>query len=548
MYVNNLSYNPKDPLLPLPGDTNIRWGIQVFTTRNLYALAPDSIKLYEAPNSIRIECHELSWAGQQQRSQGSVKASVCLQDGTYSWSIEAWHHEPVKAIKLLLHNLPEEPLKAGFWHPTSPPGETQKPSRDIPIRWRYPWPEWLTPWACVGEAGKAICISVRDSEVRAKRFYVHRPPYLEYPEVEVICEEDARRWDSYFSTPEIRMRIANGFDEITEDFESHLSFLEKAYGLQRWEIRQDVPKWMHDIKLVVNLHGQHWTGYVFNTFPKMAKALEEITKHIPGRNVLCYIPGWEGRYYFQYPYYSPGEDLGGEREFARLVSKAHQLGVKIMPMFGANGANAQLYERWREAAFLNRTGRVVRLINAPDWDTDRFGEDDQVFLNPGEPMFREHLLQQISQTVEKFEVDGVFLDTSACWFNDPRYNLYEGYKQLVESLRARFPNLLVAGEGWYDALLALFPVNQSWLGIYRGYRFHELLTRYSRALGHLAQGAPGTGSTGVHEGGFYPSVYKQPAFGHIPCITIADDTLEKYSGLVAQICKAALGMAQWPDE
>jgi hypothetical protein len=142
----------------------------------------------------------------------------------------------------------------------------------------------------------------------------------------------------------------------------------------------------------------------------------------------------------------------------------------------------------------------------------------------------------MNRVVDEFGVDGVFLDTSACWFNDPRYNLYDGYRALVKSLHERHPELLVAGEGWYEALLSVLPVNQSWLGVERNYRYPQLLTRFGRALGHLKDGTPGTGSSGVHEGGFYPAPAQRPTFGHIPSLGIADDTLARYSEEVIQVC------------
>jgi hypothetical protein len=170
---------------------------------------------------------------------------------------------------------------------------------------------------------------------------------------------------------------------------------------------------------------------------------------------------------------------------------------------------------------------------------DRLGEGDQIFLNPGEPGYRQHLFDQVTGMVETYDLEGVFLDTSACWFNDPRFSLYEGYQVLLASLRARFPDLLIAGEGWWDALLGIFPLNQSWLGMERRYRLPQVLTRYARVLGHLSEGTPGYGSTGVHERGFFPSVATDPAEGHIPSLGIVDDTFEKDRDEIVRVCQMA---------
>lgn len=562
MTIYDLSYDPCDPFYDIPGLPGAQWGIQVFTTRNLYGLNPAHVMITPEGDGFHLECNGLSWGGQQHHTEGYVEAHLSREGDAWNWRISARHNEPVKVIKLMLRGLPMAALSQGWWQPTSdtttpesPPDKADFGARHIneanevwktsplrPLRWRYPWPEWLTPWACAGEADSAafVCVSFRDPEVRAKRLYVHQPPYNNrQPVVELIFEEDAARWDHQIETPAMRLRVCTTFTEVEADFEDHLAFLENAYGLQPWETRPDVPDWMRNIRMVLNLHGQHWTGYVFNTYDRMIQALQLVAEHIPGEQVLAYIPGWEGRYYYAYPNYQPGPDLGGPAGFARLMAVARELGVRVMPMFGMHGANIQVYPDWARSVFRSRTDSYVKLVNCPDWDTDRAGEEDQVFLNPGEPTFRHHLLEQVSAVVRDYEVPGVFLDTSACWFNDPHFNLYHGYRLLVAELHQRHPDLLIAGEGWWDALLAVLPVNQSWLGVNRQYRFPQLLTRYGRALGHLAEGAPGPVSTGVHERGFTYSPRPDPSHGHIPALGIVDDTLDNYREEIISVCRAA---------
>lgn len=542
MYVNDLSFDPRDPTFEAPGMPGVRWAIQIFTVNNLYALDPQRVTLTAHDAGVSLVCDGLAWAGQQRTAAGRVEVRVGRDSDALTWRVSAWHDEPIKNVKLLLYGLPEAALATGWWMPTTAEGAFEHPSPELPLRWRYPFPEWHTAWACAGDASDAVTVSVRDPEVRPKCLYVHLPPYTdERAVVEIVCEEDARRWGDHFASPEIRLRHCTSQTEINADFESHLGFIEDAFALRPWDERGDVPAWMRDIRLVLNLHGQHWTGFVFNTFDRMAETLRVVADDIPGDQVLAYVPGWEGRYYYEYPFYQPGDDLGGEAGFRRLLATARELGIRVMPMFGANGANAQRYPDWERAAFRNRTDRIVRLINCPDWDTDRAGEDDQLFLNPGEPGFRAHLAGQVSDAVARYDLDGVFLDTSACWFNDPRYNVVDGYRALLAGLRDRHPGVLFAGEGWWDALLGIFPVNQSWLGVDRVYRRGDLLTRYARAIGHLADGTPGPGSTGVHEAGYHRGPRPTPTFGHIPTLGFVDDTLERYAAEVAAVCRAAAG-------
>jgi len=98
----------------------------------------------------------------------------------------------------------------------------------------------------------------------------------------------------------------------------------------------------------------------------MAEALRFVARHIPGERVLAYVPGWEGRYYYAYPQYQPGPDMGGPEAFGRLRATARELGVHVMPMFGANGVNVQHYPDWERDVFRKSTNRYVDLINCPD--------------------------------------------------------------------------------------------------------------------------------------------------------------------------------------
>ncbi len=547
MYAFDLSYDPRDPVFDI-GQVGEAWAgvglsLQLFTTENVYGVDPARTAVTADGSRATITADGLSWAGQQRRSEGRIAGSVeAVADGTVHITVAAAHHEPIKAVKVVLRGLPAEALAAGWWQATSPAGARRRPGPFDPIRWRYPWPdddpwpEWETRWACAGKGdGAHVCLSVRDPEVRATRLFVHSPPWAEGDTlVEVVWEESALRWGTEAAMPPVRVHLAPDRAGADSDWKAHRRALEGPFGLVPWEERTDVPAWFRDVDLIVNLHGQHWTGYVFNTFDRMIDALGFVTRTVSGERILAYLPGWEGRYYHAYPWYRPSDDLGGHDGFVRFVAAAHDLGVHVMPMFGMHGANAARYPDWERAAFRTRTDRMVTLVNKPDWDGDRSGEDDQVFLNPGEPGFRDHLTVQVASVVETYGVDGVFLDTSACWFNDPRHDLVEGYRALVGALRRRYPSLLVAGEGWYDALLGIFPVNQSWLGTDRVMEHPDLLTTYGRAVGHLSVGAPGPGSTGVHEGGFYPVPDPTAVVaGHVPTLAVVGDTLTRYAAETA---------------
>ena len=540
MYVNNLSFDSAHRWWPVPGMPGYEWTVEVFTVDNAFGLDPAATTF----DGSRLVCDRLQWLGGQRQFAGRVDVEITEDDGARCWRISVTADEFVKGAKLLLRGLPADALASGWWTSTTAVGSSMIHTGEKPVLLSYPWAgsqvpgtDWQTPWAAAG-AQQGVCLSVRDSEVRPVRLYVYDSSFTTGPVTEICCDELATRRGRSYTTPQIRLRSFSSEAELAADFGGHLGHLEDVHDLRPWAARADVPGWADEIELVLTLHGQHWTGHVFNTFDKMAATLREICNDISGEKILAYLPGWEGRYYWQYPQYEPGPDLGGADGFTRLVRTADELGVHLMPMFGANGANVRRYPGWERSAFRSPGNRFVSLINEPDWDNDRRGEDDQVFLNIAEPAFADHLFTQIDQLVTRYGIGGVFLDTSGCWFNDPNHELVPGYRRLVDRLRAAHPGLLVCGEGWYDALLGIFPMNQTWIDIAHPPRFDELPYRYARALGHLKDGAPGGGSTGVHEGGVQPVGVPLAVDGYVPALSIVDGSLEHHRDYVREFVLA----------
>jgi hypothetical protein len=163
--------------------------------------------------------------------------------------------------------------------------------------------------------------------------------------------------------------------------------------------------------------------------------------------------------------------------------------------------------------------------NQPDWDTSR-GHDTgwQAWLNLGAPAWRAELLRQITQIIDGYDLDAVFLDCAEVWINDPDYSVREGLYDLARDLRATRPNLLVTGEDWWDGILGALAMCQHprkwrdmppWAG------------RYARFFEHIADSEPSRGSTGVFESGFalYDPLPLEEMY--LPTIAFVDGTLGK---------------------
>jgi len=152
------------------------------------------------------------------------------------------------------------------------------------------------------------------------------------------------------------------------------------------------------VKLVLAPHGMHWTGYTFNDFSKTLQILQWVATKIPARQVLVFLPAWDGRYYWDYPVYEPDPRLGGEAGFRNLIQQGQRLGFHFMPMFGANSAAQHLdvYPRLADAATAQIDGDPFEL-NYVDWDNDRHFEGGMSYMNLGVDSWREWLFHRISR-------------------------------------------------------------------------------------------------------------------------------------------------------
>ena len=514
--MQSFSFDFRDPVFTLA-----QWQIslQVITLENVYGLDPDRAILQEDGDTWSLACTGLRWAGQQEPAPGQVTLRARRGPGErLRVAIQAAVPHRIRAVKLMLRGLPPLAALDVFDDdiPVPPDGllETYPNCRQLPLLLaRRP-------------DGALIGARSEDPRCRAKRFAIVQEtmgPLAGTTTLECIHEEDACWFDTQIDVPD--WVIDAGVE--AESFRGEqLAYAEGVLGLVPWEERADVPAWAREIALCLTLHGMHWTGAIFNTYDQMLDAIRFVTDRIDGRHVLAYLPGWEGRYYWQYGDYRPEPRLGGADGFARLCAGARERGVHLMPMFGANCANAWHpdFHAYGPSSYMKSATRNVFHGNQPDWDTSRARDTGwQAWLNPGAPAWQTELVRQILRLLDGYQLDAVFLDTVEVWTNDPDFNLREGYRELVDRLRAGHPDLLVTGEDWWDGLLPIFPIFQRSA---RWRRVPEWVGRYARIIGHICDGDPSRGSAGVFEVGYaaYQPLPDRPLY--IPTLAFVDGTLD----------------------
>lgn len=524
--MQQFSFDFRDPVFAVDG---WRLSCQVISFENTYGL-PASAEVRRDDEATAIATGQLTWAGGQRAAAGSARIDARRTDDGIELTVAASMPRRIRCTKLIVGGLPDGELLGHRWsrQPVTRGGTTV----------HYPS---TTHTALVfldcGE-GEHIYFESLDERVRAKRFAIMRRD--DGIAVELIHEDAAYEMTGETRTPPWRIGRTRDPASIVRRHDAHVA---RAFGIEPWETRADVPAWMREVSLVVALHGVHWSGYTFNTYDNMAAGLDFIAARIDGRRVLAFLPGWEGRYYWQYGDYRPEPALGGADGFARLAAKAREIGVHLMPMFGANCVNTGIagYDEWGAPAEMRSPSGFVFHGNRPDWDVSRAHDPGwQAWLNPGAPSWRARLVDQVSELVRAYDLPAVFFDTQHVWINDPRHDLYGGLVALRDELKSRFPDLLVTGEGWYDALGAVTPVSHSGLPA----AWADVFGRYNRGFLHLSAGDPSRGSTGVHELGYNPFQLAPDEQHLLPTLTVVDGTIARAAEGVERVIAQANAYAK----
>ncbi len=382
-----------------------------------------------------------------------------------------------------------------------------------------------TPLAIVtGADGSCVSIGTLDTMVCTKRFFF-QPGENGY-RVEAIAEAPAWNQQKRWQVPGWRiMRTANADAAV----QAHYDYLDTTYHLKKWDERTDVPEWMRKVALVTTMHGQHYTGFIFNDYAKQLEILRWMATQMPADRALIFLSAWDGRYYWDYPNYKPNDRMGGEAGFRRLIDEGHKLGFRMMPMYGTNSANRKqpMFKQVEDAVVHKVDGDVVDL-NWVDWDNDRHQEGWAAYMNLGVDSWRNWLVGRIDEMIRTYGVDAYFLDIVGGHMNSRNGDMHEGTRKLVMELRAKHPNVPCVGEMAYDALVEFIPMFHVGLG---------RMGQYSKYFQHLSSPAPGRGSSGVHESGFgrFNNETLSLSPGAIPTLQVVDDTFIKYRDVMAAI-------------
>ena len=451
------------------------------------------------------------------------------------FSISGKHRSATKAIKIALE-LPYMPMLA--------PEEVEL--EEVTWRqWDYP-KDWRAGFAVWQHGEKYFTVATKETPWRFKRLRALRTG--ERMRLEIIQDAALRARTRQFESSVWEIGWRGEVDGLLDE---HAEFVKQAFGAGDFTQRKDMPEWVRQLGLVVNLHNTDWNGQTNLDFAGMTEAVEALAKLFPAEQTLLYPIGWDGRYMRAYPDYEASPGLGGAKGFKTFCQTARGLGFHIMPHLNAMAVNMRhpLYLEHLKDYVIRDWNGLPRHAYHIDWDHDGLGDAAHAYIALEPPALREILVDAINRLVRDYGLDAVFLDeTCNVFYNDPAWDQVEGVRLLVRDIQKAQPDLLVAGEEWNEMLLGLTPVVQIWeetqdgrkgFGHGRSPLVRAWAGRFVRSCGYLALASP-DGTTGVHEWPDKPWVDERwnEAF-YLPTLSITKHTVERgMDGIKATVERA----------
>ena len=489
-----IGYDFKDPYIDFQG---LKFAIRLSTDNNIYCPNLGQMNLKKiSENEVVLYSNSLSSAGGQLISGGSIELKLSLTaDNRISISAKGSHPSEIsKTILVIIKGIKVESMVSE--QPQAKGVQVFKDKKGISVS--YPSRAATMPLVFFTTSNREWHVISKDRKIRKKGFACLYDHLTNEPVILLSHDADMRKISTNIKAPQ--WILGNDRPRI-EVVKERCVDLEKYFSLIPFNNKHKVHKdWIDNLKVVTFLHGTHWTGYIYNTYDQMGEQLEWISQMLDGKQILVFLPAWDGRYYVNYPEHEPERRMGGSDGLKRLVKKAHRLGMKIVLMLG--GPNLSTFEFLKEndmlGAGLKTPSGHEELQNWLDWNTDLKIETMGLIMNFGHPKYLDYMISKTSELFDIYGIDGVFLDGTLRWQNSPDYSPYEGLVKYTKEIRKKYPQKLIMGEDGYDAVYGLFDLFHTSGG---PLGLENYLLRYTRQFYYLAYPAE-NGSAGIHEIGW----------------------------------------------
>jgi hypothetical protein len=521
-----IGYDFKDPYVEFGG---LKFAVRLSTDNNIYCPSPSHLEVSRSNDKeLVFSSNMLSAAGGQLKSEGNIR--LIVKDlGNSRFALRASGSHPAEKCKTILILIKGIDVKSMVSEYPVANGVNEYSNNNIRVS--YPSRAATMPLVFFPAAEKEWFVLSKDKEIRKKGFACSYDHLSKEPVILVSHDEDARKINGKIESPEWILGSGESRLNLVKE---RCDDLEKNFNIKPYK-ENPVSSSINNIKLVVFFHGIHFTGHMFNTFKQMEDQLKWVCRSIDGKNVMAFLPAWDGRYYNTYPEHDPEPRMGGPDGLKNFVETAHDLGVKVVLMLG--GPNLATFKFLKEhnmmdAALLKENG-FPQVQDWLDWNIDLTIETMGMIMNFGHPDYNQYMIDKTADLFDSYNVDGVFLDGTLRWENSPDYSAYEGLLRYTGELRKKYPDKWLMGEDGYDVVYGLFDMFHTSGG---PLGLENFLLRYTRQFYYLSYPAE-NGSSGVHEIGWStnsPTITSADPDYTIPSLSLIQGDVDKYGDSILE--------------
>ena len=239
-------------------------------------------------------------------------------------------------------------------------------------------------------------------------------------------------WDGQTSATSVPWRLNTYVGDWCAPAQIYRDWMEETFD--PWRL-SDMPAWVEDIGLVVT-----YTRFDVGM-------LERLAEMVDPTKTLIYLTEWRASHPYNYPDYTPREDLGS------FMETAHRLGFRVMLHASLHDISPthSLYPEFEMYQYRHPyNGELMgwrwEEIDAPN----RYAH-----INPASSRWRNILIQQWKEVWEKYNIDAFHLDTSHFVLSDAN-GLIEGLTGaqgnvlMHEELAQAMPGAVFGGEGLHE--------------------------------------------------------------------------------------------------
>ncbi|NUQ02033.1 MAG: hypothetical protein HUU35_19470, partial [Armatimonadetes bacterium] len=311
-----------------------------------------------------------------------------------------------------------------------------------------------------------------------------REPDLGPAEIEVGSDGGRCRLSWHFhgsQAPTFRCLCFDSWADVVAD---HRRWMQETSGVR--PVAEVAPAWLANCPLMVYLDIETVDSKgLHHDFDDVARLASSLTDSGAPANTTVYLTSWNHGGERRWPTYEPSEPAGGLESLQRAADALHARGFRLMlhaNVWGASPTHPE-YTSLISSTVHNRAGHPLRWR---EFHGSRVSE--YFYVRPNARAFRELFWGSLRPLVETLQLDALYLDQAGLLVDDPSADMLSATRQLIDTIRADAPDLVLGGQVLTSRLCDVIPLWQLWGTPWSGQGWGQPFRRRSPLIADLFRG------------------------------------------------------------